>query len=414
MPSSQSIFPTFFLSGFECSTFLWRDQGRRDLRAEIKHLEHVQEDYDLLRELGIGVSREAVPWPLVDRGGSYDFSGLDPYIKAMRIQQVLPVWDLCHYGYPEDLDPFSDAFVERFAAYARAAAEYVIPKLPGPHVFTPINEITFFSLIAGEWGWIAPWGKSRETRMELRRRLCQADIAAVKAIRGVDPEARMLHIDPVVNVVAPRDRPDLAEAAREETYVEPYVASDILCGRRDPQFGGSPEVLDIVGVNAYSFGQKEYRPKGEHAPLPQGDDRIVPLCELLTFAWNRYQRPMMIGETSGLKDGRESWLNDVVQEALAAVYQGIDLHGICLYPAVDMPDWNTGTWVHNGIADVIEDDGDLRRVPNVAYVAALRRWQKRLNRVTHLDDDPLSDPVNLDDIRHAAERLMLQPDANWS
>ena len=28
------IFPTFFLSGFECSTFIWKDVGRRDLVAE--------------------------------------------------------------------------------------------------------------------------------------------------------------------------------------------------------------------------------------------------------------------------------------------------------------------------------------------------------------------------------------------
>jgi beta-glucosidase/6-phospho-beta-glucosidase/beta-galactosidase len=414
MPSSHSIFPTFFMSGFECSTFLWKDQGRRDLGAAIKHLEHVQEDYAFLRELGIGVSREGIPWPFVDQGGAYDFSRLDPYIKAMGVQQVLPVWDLCHYGYPEDLDPFTDAFVARFAAYAKATAEYVIPRLPGPHLFTPINEITFFSLIAGQWAWIAPWGTSDEQRTELRKRLCHADIAAVKAIREIDPDARMLHIDPIVNVVPPRDRPDLSEAARVETWEEPYIAWDIIAGLKEPQFGGSPEILDIVGVNAYSFGQKEYRPKGEHAPLPMDDDRIVPLCELITFAWNRYQRPMVVAETSGLKDGRENWLNDVVQEALAAVYQGIDLHGICLFPAVDMPDWNTGTWVHNGIADLIEDDGDLRRVPHVPTVNALRHWQKTLNRVTALDDDPLSDPINLDDIRHAAERLALQPDTNWS
>ena len=28
---------------------------------------------------------------------------------------LLPIWDMCHYGYPDDLDPFSDAFVERFS-----------------------------------------------------------------------------------------------------------------------------------------------------------------------------------------------------------------------------------------------------------------------------------------------------------
>jgi hypothetical protein len=77
-------------------------------------------------------------------------------IEAMNQNQFLPIWGLCHYGYPDDLDPFSETFVERFAAYCRAAAAYVIPKLRGPYFFTPINEITFFSFCAGEWGWVAP------------------------------------------------------------------------------------------------------------------------------------------------------------------------------------------------------------------------------------------------------------------
>ena len=31
MTKRPGIFPTFFLSGFECSTFRWKDCGRRDL-----------------------------------------------------------------------------------------------------------------------------------------------------------------------------------------------------------------------------------------------------------------------------------------------------------------------------------------------------------------------------------------------
>jgi hypothetical protein len=29
--AKPGIFPTFFMSGFECSTFVWKDKGRRDL-----------------------------------------------------------------------------------------------------------------------------------------------------------------------------------------------------------------------------------------------------------------------------------------------------------------------------------------------------------------------------------------------
>ena len=378
MPAAQSIFPTFFLSGFECSTFDWMDKGRRNLVAETRHLEHAQEDYAFLRHLGIGVAREGAPWPLIDKGGGrYDFSHIEPFLEAMHAQHVLPIWDLCHYGYPDGLDAFGPDFVRRFADYARAVAAHVVPRLPGPHFFTPINEITFFAFCGGEWGWTAPWGKTRQTRFDFRKRLCEADIAAVKAIREVCPEARMVHIDPLVNVVAPRDRPDLATAAWKETWDDTFVAWDILAGKRNPELGGTPDILDIVGVNCYSFGQMEYREHGPHAALPRDDDRIVPLCDLLKFAYERYRRPMIVGETSGLEEGRHHWLRDVTQEALAAVDMGVDLHGVCLFPAVDMPDWHKGIWVHNGLCDLIEDDADLRRVPAKAYCDELRRWQRR-------------------------------------
>src|SRR5215207_4053074 len=211
MAKRPGIFPTFFLSGFECSTFLWRDGKRRDLVEETQHRRHAREDYDTLRGLGIAVSREGIPWPLVDKGGGYDFSPIDPMIEAMSSARVLPIWDLCHYGYPDGLDPFSEEFAGRFADYCRAAARYVVPRLRGPHFFTPINEITFFSFAGGEWGWVAPHLTGRENRFRLRRALCKAAIAGARAIREVDPEARMVNIDPLVYVVAPEDRPDLAD-----------------------------------------------------------------------------------------------------------------------------------------------------------------------------------------------------------
>jgi hypothetical protein len=84
----------------------------------------------------------------------------------------------------------------------------------------------------------------------------------------VEPEARMVHIDPLVQVVAPIDRPDQQQAAYDETYVDTFLAWDIIYGKTHPELGGSPEILDIVGANNYSFGQMEYREQGPHAALP--------------------------------------------------------------------------------------------------------------------------------------------------
>lgn len=416
MTQRAGIFPTFFLSGFECSTFLWKDRGRRNLVAETQHDRFAHADYAFLHDVGIAVAREGIPWPLVDRGeGRYDFSCLAPLIEAMNAAQVLPVWDLCHYGYPDGLDPFMPDFKRRFAAYCRAAAEHVTARVRGPHCFTPINEITFWGFAGGEWGWMGPFGKSREGRCALRNTLCAAAVAGVKALREVDPEARMLHVEPLIHVVAPRDRPDLADAARRECEDDACHAWDVLAGRLCPELGGAPDVLDIVGCNCYSFGQMEYREHGPHQALAPDDERIVPLCELLQGIWRRYGRPMVISETSGLGRGRKDWLCDVMQESLAAVDRGIDLHGVCLFPAVDMPDWHTGQWLHNGLCDLRpQADGALRRVPDADYVEELHRWQRLLNRVTVLDEDPFSDPVDLQDVIQAAHRLKMKPDRDWA
>jgi hypothetical protein len=415
MESHQGIFPTFFISGFECSTFRWKDQGRRDLCEETQHRAHADADYAMLPPLGIAVAREGIPWPLVDKGGGrYDFSYIDPFLDAMRRHKILPIWDLCHYGYPDDTDPFAEDFHKRFADYVKAAAAYVSGRHHGPYFFTPMNEITFFGYMAGEWGWAAPFGKDKAKRRELTLAMCKADITAVHAIRGMMPEARFVHIDPLILVVPPLDRADLADEAWKESYDDAYFAFDVISGARHPELGGSPEVLDIAGFNNYSFGQMEYRPNGPHAALEPGDPRIRPLCDLIEQGWKRYRRPVIVAETSGLEGGRDDWLNDVVQECLAAVNRGVELHGICMFPAVDMPDWHTGKWLNNGIADLVpQPDGELKRVPFQPYIEALHNWQRRLNRVTQLDEDPFDSAVNLDDIVKAARELAPAADADW-
>jgi hypothetical protein len=184
-------------------------------------------------------------------------------------------------------------------------------------------------------------------------------------------------------------------------------------GRQHPELGGSPEILDIVGCNCYAFGQMQYEENGPHKALEPHAEGIVPLCELLERAWERYRRPIIIAETSGLGDGRHFWLKDVMEESLAAVDRGVDLHGVCLFPAVDMPNWHNGEWLQMGICDVAEENGVLRRVPFQPYVDELRRWQKLLNRVTELDEDPFDDPVDLADVVAAAKRLKMKPDKEF-
>jgi hypothetical protein len=47
-------------------------------------------------------------------------------------------------------------------------------------------------------------------------------------------------------------------------------------------------------------------------------------------------------------------------------------------------------------------------------MAELRRWQKILNRVKELGQNPFSHPVDLGDIVAAAMKLKKRSDTNWS
>jgi beta-glucosidase/6-phospho-beta-glucosidase/beta-galactosidase len=385
--SREAIFPTFFMGGFECSTFLWKDGERKDYVAKTRHDQFFERDYECAMDLGIGVVREAIRWPSVDLGGNgYDWSGVDPLIDAMNACHITPIWDLCHYGLPDRCDPFSDQCRERFVDYCRAAAEHVAARTEAPRFFTPINEITFFAAGATDLEWMYPFAKGRYD--ELKRALCRMSIEGAKAIREVDPAARMVHVDPLIHAVPPPDRPDLADEAWKEAYEEAYEAWDILFGRLCPEFGGSPEILDIVGVNVYHYSQAQLNADKSRKALGPRDPRRKPLSEMLEYAWERYRRPVIIGETSGYQDNRAEWLRTTMEECLKALNSGIDLHGVCLYPCVDVPDWHTGKMAQIGIYD-LKDAETCERVPYQPYVDELRRWQKTLDQPEHIESDGL-------------------------
>ncbi len=404
-PPSEGLFPTFFMAGFECSTFLWKDGERKDYVALTGHDRHLEQDYGRLLDLGIGVAREAIRWPFVDRGGGrYDWTSVDPVLAALDRCRVTPIWDLCHYGFPDGCDPFSDECRQRFADYCRAAAEHVVPRTQSPRFFTPVNEITFLSAGGTDMGWMFPFARGRQA--EFKRALCRMAIAGVQAIREIDPEARMVHVDPLIHEVPPEGRPDLAAEAHRKSYEEAYEAWDMLFGRLHPELGGTPEILDIVGVNCYFFSQAEEALGGERKVLGPRDPRRKPLSELMQYAWERYRRPLIIGETSGYQDKRAEWLRMCMEEAMKALLSGVDFQGICLFPCVDIPDWNSGEWAKIGLYDVL--DGDiLERCPCDPYIEELRRWQQTLDHPRQLEPGAAADGrgrVQLDEVvRHARE-----------
>jgi hypothetical protein len=372
------MFKSFYRAGFECSTGRnvhgeWIDQ-----LAATEHDRRADADYAMLSQVGIHTVREGVRWPLVDRGHGYDFSSLDAFVLAARRHQVEVIWDLFHFGYPERLDPFDPKFGLEFARYCTAVARHLCGELPGPFYFTPVNEGSYFAWAAGEKGLFAPHAQGRGA--ELKVNLARAAVLGVRAIREVCPAARFVTADPICSVVPPvACDGELSAAAQHFNHSVVFEFMDMLAGRLRPDLGGSRDCLDIVGLNYYATNQWVLGHEGNQ--LGEHDPRRLPIGALVRRAAQRYGGPIIVSETGASDDGRAPWLDEISEEALSLLGEGIGFSGVCLYPILGMPEWHDQErWARMGLWDLERSANGLERVPHRASLRALEQAKHALHR----------------------------------
>lgn len=371
------LFRSFFLGGFEGTACYNAHHHWIDQIVATEHDRQVDADYRRLRDVGLCAAREAIRWPLVDRAGKLDFTSALPFLEASRRQGLEIIWDLFHYGYPDDLDPFTDDFVQRFAAYCHAAARLVRSHTNGTCYFTPVNEPSFFAWAGGEVGRFAPHCLGRGP--ELKVALIRAAIAGINAIRAAVPDARIINVDPLCHVVTPENDGGQPLDAHDFNHRAVFESWDMLCGRLRPELGGSREHLDVIGVNYYWTNQWEIGQ--EERPLGLDDPRRLPLSKLLRRVWNRYHADFVLTETAHIGDMRSIWMQCMAEECEKLLDDGIPLRGACLYPILGMPEWHEPeTWTRMGLWDIVPRHGRLERVMYEPMLDALRAAQRLEHR----------------------------------
>jgi UDP-galactopyranose mutase len=117
-----------------------------------------------------------------------------------------------------------------------------------------------------------------------------------------------------------------------------------------------------------------------------GDPRRMPLSQLLKEVHDRYEVPILIGETSHVGQGRGQWILELADEVCKAQQMGVPLEGICLYPIIDRTDWeNDHHWHNSGLWDMEPDDqGVLRRK---LYPAYFEDFLKAQRQIAHQEPD---------------------------
>jgi hypothetical protein len=364
----RPLFRSLFLGGFECSSHRRADGRRLDLSASTGHDCTALADYQALADAGIYAVRDGLRWHRIEtHPGQYDWSSFLPMLRAARAAGVQPTWDLCHYGWPDDLDIWSAAFVDRFAAFCAAAARIVREEGDDSPTYCPINEISFWAWAGGEMGQMNPVARRRGN--ELKRQLVRASIAAITAIREVEPAARFITAEPLIYVASRSHQPRHIRPAKAYGQSQ-YEALDLLTGIMEPELGGNLDFLDILGLNYYPSNQWYH--KGP--PIPLGHHAYRPLRDLLSEAHSRYGRPVLLAETGAEGSARPAWLHYICDEVREARQMGVPIGGICLYPILDYPGWQNGRVCSVGLLSMPDKQG--RREICAPFAAEVRRQQQ--------------------------------------
>jgi len=347
--ASGRLFDSFFAGGFECSSHRRHDGRRLDLLAATGHDRHARADYAAMRAHGLRTVRDGLRWHLIEpAAGRRDWSSFLPMLQAATDEGLQPVWDLCHYGWPDDVDIWRPAFVDRFAAFAGAVARLVREHSEAVPIYCAVNEISYWSWAGGDQARMNPMAQGRG--LELKHQLVRAAIAAIEAVREADPRARFVQVDPVVQVAAqsPGDEEEAAALCRVQ-----HDGWLMLSGDLWPGLGGDPSYLDLLGVNYYSDNQWFLH----GGAIPPGHPAYRPFRDILADVALRHGRPVFIAETGAEGPQRAPWLRYVCGEVAAAREAGVDVQGLCLYPVLDYPGWVDERHCETGLLGLADSAG---------------------------------------------------------
>lgn len=349
----NSPFRSFWMAGYECSDKLNAHRERVDLITLTGHLDKLDEDYELLKTFDIITVREGIRWSFVEvRPYQYDWTVVEKMIRCGIKHNIQQIWDICHFGFPDGLSPLDGDFTPRLVSICKAFVQ--LYRSIAPHqelIITPINEVSFLSWLGGEAAGTVPY--QTNNGWEVKYHLMKAFIAAVEAMRAIDPKVRILTTEPLVDMVP--ELPVTIEGELEAHFQNElqFQTLEMLCGNICPELGGKPEYLDILGFNFYYNNRWVINNQGFLPWVNEANDqRWRPLSDLLFEAYSRYNRPFVITETSHSGNHRPDWMSSIAEECGILLSAGLPLWGVCLYPIIDRPDWdNLSCWHHSGLWD---------------------------------------------------------------
>ncbi len=367
-----SCAPLQLWGGLECTV----NRVREEYFSQVERNGHHQRGDDIARfaSLGIKAIRYPVLWERTAPNGlaSADWSWPDERLPALRAAGITPIAGLVHHGSgPAHTSLVDPAFPPQLAEYAGAVAA----RYPWLAYYTPVNEPLTTARFSGLYGMWYPHGRDDDTFLRALLIQCRAVVLSMRAIRAVNPNAKLVQTDDLGKTYSTREMAPVAEFYNERRW----LAWDLLCGMVGPEhalwpyltstgidpgevlwFRDNPCPPDIIGVNYYVTSERwlDHRPerypehfRGRLGNRPCADletARVLAtptagIGPLLEEAWDRYKLPLAVTEAhiDAHREDQLRWLLEVWQAGQQAQRNGIDLRAVTVWSLLGSFDWNS-------------------------------------------------------------------------
>jgi len=357
------------------------------------HYHRLENDLDLIADLGVDAYRFSVSWPRVRPGGdgAWNEKGLDFYerlVDGLLARGVKPYLTLNHWDLPSELHAKGGwahrDTVHRFVEYACG-----IDKRLGDRVstITTHNEPWVIATLGHETGIFAPGIKNRAVAMQVSHHLLLSHGLALQALRAQGCKSRLgivLNLSPTLPVndtEADHAKTRLEDGRSSRWYLDPLFRgsypADVLehLGADAPKVEGGDMAhiavpMDFLGINYYTRAMvsaaEPFEVSDSGYELTDMGWEVYPegLTDLLVRLHEDYPVPPMYVKENGaaFKDvmvngqvhdeQRRSYIANHIAAVGNALRRGVRMEGYMVWSLLDNFEWASGYEKRFGIVHV--------------------------------------------------------------
>lgn len=387
MPGSKFMFSTGIENSYPTIPLDNGQTKRVDEMEKTGHYQRWEEDFNLLREVGVEFLRYGPPYHIAHAGeGKYNWDFTDLTFNRLKELGVTPIVDLCHFGVPDWIGDFQNPdFPRLFAVYARAFAE----RFPYLQLYTPINEIFIAAMFSAQYGWWNECLRSDYAFVTALKHLSKANVMAMHEILKVQPGATFIqsesseYFHPV--------SPDAAQLARflnqkrflslDLTYGYPLSVTMyeylLQHGMTKDEFQwfrkNQVKARCIMGNDYYVTNEHLVHPDG----MTQAAGEVFGYYVITSQYYNRYKLPIMHTETNIRMPACTEWLFKQWANVHRLRHDGVPVIGFTWYSLLHQVDWDSALRNDAGVVNELGLYDLNRKIMPVgeAYRNLIQQWK---------------------------------------